>query len=454
MSKAVDRHFFLQVDKPQAEQYPLVEGLTCINVKIPDSPEYVYLLQGFVAFLTNYWTFTGSDELRRAVAQLWLIAYTATDWENCMDCSGVQDCIETDSGVQGAINNLYNSQSTNHAMPASVADTNLISGNPTCDLDILWGALWEEGLIGAMNASNQDALQKGEQAGNVLERLSLLISAVPVFETLPVDELIVYVQTIWTNDIAEAYLAADDQEYRDAITWDLFCFARNHGCVLSIRDVYNYFVRRITANPEDTLADLINFIVGGTWEGTEIDDIFYALQAACMFYGNKFFNAVGLYPFQSYLANGAQHPSNYWAGLGLECPGCYFWNFLPDQADWDIVDAVWTLDTGYSQVTTDVTKLVIQYDFATPTDLQSITLHSAHADMFIDVTTDTGDIVLNDLRLFNADDTWTYLCSITDANWLRVAFRRSLPDGAGMILKDVSVEYAGDIPTGGNDCTE
>lgn len=329
------------IDKFRVSLYPLVEGFRCVEVMIPDDDSYLFILAGLHAQMSKTWSWQGDLEDRKARAQLWQDAYDATDWEGCMSCQDVADCIESDPDVIQAINNVYNPNSPAQPLPDEVADENIINGVTDCDKDELFGALVS--LIDGMNENNKDAFEVIEEAGNVLERVAAVLAAIPVFETLPIDDLVGYVQTLWTDDIFEGYLAADTQEYRDELACDLFCIARDANCVLSIRDVYNYFVERIAASPEDNLSDIINYIIGGTWEGTEINDTFYAFQAATMFYGNKFFDTIGIRPFQTYINYGAKNPNPDWAIL-CDCPED--WEYDAGLAELELWDDYVQADAG------------------------------------------------------------------------------------------------------------
>lgn len=143
------------------------------------------------------------------------------------------------------------------------------------------------------------------------------------------------------------------------------------------------------------------------------------------------------------------------AELGLiECDCvklCYVWDFEASTGDWDILTANYTGSQGYTQVTTDVTKVSIEYNFPSPVDLSEITLFANHADVLVDIQTDAGDVILNNLRLAASDDIWSYPAALS-VNTLTVTLRRSLPDGAAITLRSITIKYQGDTPTGGEVC--
>lgn len=253
-----------------------------------------------------------------------------------LDCDDVADCIETNPGVQIAINNVYNNNSVSTPMPGSVSGANLYDNSDGCVEDELWGAI--DQLIESMNQNNIDAFEVVEVATNLAERASMLFAAIPIAETLPLDEAIDYIQGIWTDDLFEAYIANDTEAYRDALKCDLFCLALGNGCVLSINDVFQYFINRLSGDASDTFAELVAYLTTGTWVGTEINDMFYAGQIMFMKYGNKFFDVVGIRPFQMYLNIGKRSPSSAWMDICDDCPDehCFIWDMTLGLQGWQI----------------------------------------------------------------------------------------------------------------------
>jgi len=187
-----------------------------------------------------------------------------------------------------------------------------------------------------MNTNKLDAFEVTETATNIAERVVLLMGAIPVLETLPVDEVLDYAQQIWTDDLFEAYAANDTTGYRDQLKCDLFCIAQANGCQLSMDNVRDYFAGRVGASPEDAIAEAIAYVLAGTWVGTEVNDLFYWAQVSLMMFGNKYFNLVGLKPFAIYLKLGT--PSTAWTLLCETCPEdvCITYNFGNPIPDFDL----------------------------------------------------------------------------------------------------------------------
>jgi len=67
-----------------------------------------------------------------------------------------------------------------------------------CDPDILFGKIGN--LVDEMNTNNIDFNEVAEAASSASERVQLLLEAIPVLETLPIDEIIQYATELWTDD--------------------------------------------------------------------------------------------------------------------------------------------------------------------------------------------------------------------------------------------------------------
>jgi len=271
-------------------------------------------------------------------------------------CALIIGCITDDGDVREALNQWFVDQMSNYSstvyqavsdayspftgglpLPETVRERNLLPEIVGCDRDTLFGAITT--LIDSMHTNNVDSFEIAETAANLAERAALVLGAIPVLETLPVDEAVDYLQSIWTDDLFEAYNANDTTAYRDTLKCDLLCIAYNAGCRLSIDDVYQYFISRIAGDAADTFAELIAYLTTGTWIGTEVNDMFFAGQLLVMYYGNRYFSIVGIRPFQQYLEIGSRTPNSTWSTICPDCPLVAFNMGIFDQCG-SIMDAV------------------------------------------------------------------------------------------------------------------
>jgi len=172
--------------KPDASEYPEVEGTRCVQVHIPDDISYLPVLAAAVAALGNTWSSIGSVEQRRAWSRRWQDAYAATDWENCMDCERVLACIEENEAVKEAIRRLADGQNKfppdyplGEELPLSRQSQELGSQwNNGCDLNVLWAQC--RGVIDLTDDFITDTLEVIEVSTNVVELAKNAIAIIPL----------------------------------------------------------------------------------------------------------------------------------------------------------------------------------------------------------------------------------------------------------------------------------
>lgn len=281
----------LELTKPQADQFPIVEGTMCVEVRVPAHLAYVALLQGFVAQMTNHWSYQGAMADRKAVAALAQEAYVETDWGSCMNCEELIECItplleaQTLQITNNIINQMqYGTQTPGQPMTGEQAAENLSAGtNPTCDLNVLWSQCLA--LTQFTNRSIVDVLEKVEVATNVVE-LAGLVDEIPIIELIAKQfgtELATQTINYFQEAVLESYSAQYTETVENQIACDLFCICST-DCVISVDRVWSVFQQRLSSliptSPGDFI-DLIEIMAGIDFDGTEVVDIcFYFAWAA------------------------------------------------------------------------------------------------------------------------------------------------------------------------------
>jgi len=341
-------------------------------------------------------------------------------------CALVIGCITDDDDVREALNQWFVDQMSNYnstvyqavsdayspftgglPLPAPVRERNLLPEITGCDKDVLFGAI--STLIDSMHTNNVDSFEIAETAANLAERAALVLGAIPVLETLPVDEAVDYLQTIWTDDLFEAYNANDTTAYRDTLKCDLLCIAYSAGCRLSIDDVYQYFIGRIAGDAADTFAELIAYLTTGTWVGTEINDMFFAGQLLVMYFGNRYFSIVGIRPFQQYMEIGSRSPNSTWETVCEECPDVwnYEFDFQIDEQGWQPYEnyAQYVTSTGWYEddpgiiwiyiTIPDSGRIITRVDFVVATGNQVLAQVGTPADGSVGFVTDVNSAGYN-----------------------------------------------------------
>ena len=158
---------------------------------------------------------------------------------SCMDlCALVADCIETSQETKNALNNFIQSNDGFLTPSDNLTAQNTPLINPTdCDLDEIWGnavALWT-----SVNAKTIDLLEVIAEADNVLQVASDIVSAIPILNQLPVDEMLSLVADMgdW---LLENYNAALTVELEQQIECDLFCIMQD-TCSITFEQLLDYF---------------------------------------------------------------------------------------------------------------------------------------------------------------------------------------------------------------------
>lgn len=254
---------------------PVDPGSTiCVQLQIPDAPEYRQAFRGFVADLGKWWTWSHtagqSDNPARDAAELWRIAATTIVYGMCgidpMSCEDVADCIETNEQTRSAVQSLISEQATpgtqappGQRLPDAVWTQNqAVVGD--CNPDSFWAQCRK--FVDYTVQAGTDFLEEIEVYSNAIEAASF-IEAVPVIGTIvdevQLDQALEFFD--WAIEvIAELYAAADNETNRNAIACALFCAYRDE-CELSLEGVFNVLNERtgnvFTPESLDTLEDLI-----------------------------------------------------------------------------------------------------------------------------------------------------------------------------------------------------
>lgn len=211
--------------------------------------------------------------------------------ECAVDCSDVWACLgisgtppasieawlelqlETNSDV---INTVVNPPLGTVASP--VASDNIITG---CDQDNTFAFALQ--LVQFINACITDAFEILEAITNVTEFARQVLANAPAL-TIAADFVDYMEETLCDN-----YLAQYTQSVENDLACAVYCMImQRDSCTVAWEDLYAYFLYRFGAGVENIdLADLLEFIGGGTWSGTQFVDAAFALFTGVMFYGNE-----------------------------------------------------------------------------------------------------------------------------------------------------------------------
>jgi len=351
---------FFGMPKFIPEQYPVVDDFACVEIYIPNDPEYLYLLQGLVAAATKYWNYSGAGDDRKVRANLWQAAYDQTDWGQCMECEDVADCIENNEAVQAAIAaaiesslviqqaliNQFDPSKRGIEVPGWYREKNTTGGNTECDLDMAWGNI-REGLINRSFQRVIDVLEQIEAITDNQEMLASLLNAIPVvgalFDVVPATDWVLWFDNVraWMRDQFEA---GDTTELRDEIACDLFCLWQV-DCSLSIQQIADYYQNKTLElvpsweNAWESMNTLIGALAGSNSSfGSAIVYALVGTQYGFQTFINDWFGITIECVFGDM---GLGEPSDDWEIICDDCPT--FWS-----KEWDLLAGLdgWTVSAG------------------------------------------------------------------------------------------------------------
>lgn len=254
-------------------------------------------------------------------------------------CDAIISCLnDPESGVSDAIYNLLGGDSyqSNREYGQSQNDNDLSSLlNPTCDKDILFGQATQ--LVDYMDSLNVDFFEILEVASNTGEFLAQVVGDISFIDESSVDSVFAWLAFI-QNSIAENYLAQVTQAYKDDIACEIFCRA-NENCEITPRILFDVFKDRLSASVtvESVLWDTLDFLVGGTWTGTQIADFMFMSQLALRSQLGKYFDKIAYQDIETRLTLFSNDPDSDWAILCSACPDTWEYeiDFTVDQGTAD-----------------------------------------------------------------------------------------------------------------------
>lgn len=276
--------------------------------------------------------------------------------DGCIDfCAEVVECIETDLSTQNALTNLFEGSFLNgdSVYVNEAGEQNALGFVDTtgCNLDNLFGAT--TGITDLFNNIALDIIEIISANANASGRIGDIIEAIPVLGELPLDDLFQIVESFF-DDMEQNYQSAYTVNLRDSIRCDLFCIAQEQNCLITIDDMYDYFVSKLDEAfiPNDLL-DFVNLVLTLNTNGTLIVYAWHvALLGFLKFTAYVFgFNFTKVSKMMSALWN---DPDSDWSTL-CDCGWIYQNDFLANQDSWVWNSGVsptgtWSSGTGWEHV--------------------------------------------------------------------------------------------------------
>lgn len=278
------------------------------------------------------WEGVQDDRTQRAAACL--EGYLLTDWAGCMDCEGVEDCIETNEGVQDAIVDLINQHTdfpVNYPpmqmLPSGRLTQDLSTAyNPECNKDILFGQCY--GVVDLIDASISDVMQKLETATNVGELVTATISTIPILAGLVkvigldgAGDMLDYFQEVAAEGYDAQYTTTPGGT-RDQIACAIFCACKD-DCTITIQRIIDVLAARLAVyqSPPSLsgFIDLVETLAGINVDTTYVVDSAFYAAVGLMATGNYLFGGVADNVIDLVIKLSADEPSNDWQLLCNDC---------------------------------------------------------------------------------------------------------------------------------------
>jgi len=254
---------------------------------------------------------------------------------DCVNCDELEACLQVSPTFQTVKNFVYENTVfididtetvTNVFPPAEQAE--YIGGDTPdpippddCNKDALWSACVS--IVNYINNLNLDFLQIVAQSTNLAAQAERVISGIPLIGLLPADEIIGYVDVL-ANNLYNEYLATVTVELLQETSCDLFCIAiDNDPCGLTFGDLIDYFSSKVAPSlgqAVDTFANIVQFLVAGTFSGTDYFYYMCYLQLFVAYTGEEFFGKKGTMGYALAAAAGLNSPDADWMLYCEECP--------------------------------------------------------------------------------------------------------------------------------------
>jgi hypothetical protein len=207
----------------------------------------------------------------------------------------------------------------------NVAGITLACGT-TDDKDKIYGGVHE--FVEFCCEHFTDFLQYVRATGSAVpEKLDGIISAVPLYETLPIDEIFGFAAYIF-EEVEEAWDALLTVDRKQEFKCKLFCAIVANDCTFTPELLMNVIALEapigFSEAVQSGIRDAVAIVVIGQPIG---DEMFYSLIGVMLLTvlaGEEFFGATGFRPFEYRFLSGYNSPDNDWTVFCDECATIYW----------------------------------------------------------------------------------------------------------------------------------
>lgn len=404
-----------------------------IPLTIPNTQEWRGIYCGLLYSLSfGYWWDKNSGDWETAKNVGYAVALEAC--RSMSLCDEVADCIETNDGVREILRELI--KETIYDGGAEGRNRNLGGGSASleaCTKDNVFGAVTY--LVQYQIDAVHDFFELLETATNTLE---LVFDWIQDFGVVAPILAVITEYVEWVQDnIVENFDAQLTTALQDEYRCDLFCLYLEDCNGLSARQIADYYLGRISgAGFMETLDDLFDFLISGSWEGTQIVDAMMASTIAMMTVDLDWIPFITIpttYSLQTIFQLGGNDPDPDWSILCTDCEAvnCYD---MSDLTNIDIILGYSDPSQGHPEPsihsasgvnsatyplnasgTSNGISPAIRLNFLTPKDVNSLTF-----EYFMDASGTETMLRGYELREFGTNDLIARVVQThdhNDANW-------------------------------------
>lgn len=313
-------------------------------------------------------------------------------------CDMILECLIESPEINAYLNSVIDTRTGGQRgkpLTSSQMSQSLQNNAGDCDLDTLWGSCLY--TVQILNRLNEDFFEQIEALTNNQEMLAYIVGAIPVLETLPIDEFIELADRV-REFVAETYAAGYDVDYEQELACGLFCAARANGCSLDMTVLTTFFFDRAqsVSGFEDAFQTALTIISAmASWEevlGEEIVDTMMAANVGFMSFLNSAFGMdFGTFSLQAK----AGIPDDDWQALCEECDDGACYTQVASQAV--LLSGSWVADDDYgrfARATAPAESASFKIEFDEPQVLVSFSFFNQASGAFGSNNHDTGSVKL------------------------------------------------------------
>jgi hypothetical protein len=312
------------------------------------NPEWAKIIDGHVSWLASIaaWPEAENEDYIAIQQILKFLRRVEIPMPPDFDCGDVEDCLGESAIIADIIDSIggieqggSQSGNPNNTDKPPTQGASHETGNEAAfepddcgdsDRDKLWGAISD--FVDFCHSVNLDFFQQISAYTSRAKLLGTVISAIPLFGLLPIDEAVSAAAQL-ADFVSVDYNASVTTVGLYEIKCDLFCQAVANGCYFDVNTAFNYFLDNdgiSGINADSTFEDYAaNIASGFSVTGNEVFCLMSAWQLAVASLGEKFGNASGMAVYTKAAQAGALSPDSGWQAWCDECP--------VEDGDWTLV---------------------------------------------------------------------------------------------------------------------